>query len=220
MSENVQTNWWKIGGIVAIAILLFLTGIYIGKKTQKVVEKVVTEYVPGEPVHDTIPPIIIKETQPVDTANLIAQCVQDGIYQELFPEKIVYITDTTQFSKSDSTKIMLDWATKRDYNAVLFDIDTVGKCTINTSVQYNRLGNIDYTFNPIYKQQTVYVQTKREILPFVGAGLSTFPSVSAEAGLFFNQSFGVATEGTYYFNQKKIEGIPQYDIKLKVYKMF
>lgn len=225
MGDTKQLNWWKIGGIAAIAILLFLSGIYIGKKNVKVIEKIVTEYVPGEPVHDSIPyPVPYYVVEPVDTANLIAQCVKDGIYQELFPEKVIYLTDSTQFTKPDSTAIMADWATKREYKETLFDIDTVGKCTIDATIQYNRMSNLKYDFNPVYKQQTVYVESKRKILPFVGAGITTFPSASLDIGFFANQSFGVAIEGNYYFNPKPKETrnpeIPQYDVGLKVYKMF
>ena len=225
MSEVIQRNWWKIGGIAAIAILLFLSGLYIGKKHSTVIEKTITEYLPGEPIYDSIPyPVPYYVTEPVDTANLIAQCVKDGIYQELFPEKVIYLTDTTQFTKQDSTKIMIDWASKREYTETLFDIDTVGKCTIDATVQYNRIANLNYTFNPVYKQQTVYIESKREVLPFVGAGITTFPSANAEAGLFFNQSFGVAIQGNYYFNPNpkvpRSAEIPQYDVGLKFYKMF
>ena len=225
MSENIKRNWWKIGGIAAIASLLFFSGLYIGRKHSTVIEKIVTEYLPGEPITDSVPyPVPYYVTKPVDTANLIAQCVKDGIYQELFPEKIVYLTDTTQFSKQDSSEIMIDWALERKYNMTLFDIDTVGKCTVNTNIQYNRIVNLNYTFNPVYKQQTVNVENKREVLPFIGAGLTTFPSVNAEAGMFFNQSFGVAVSGNYYFNPNpkvpRNEEIPQYDFGLKVYKMF
>ena len=86
MSEIVQRNWWKIGGIAAIAILLFFSGLYVGKKHTKVVEKPVVVYLPGEPIKDSIPyPVPYYVEKPIDTANLIAQCVKDSIYQELFP---------------------------------------------------------------------------------------------------------------------------------------
>lgn len=211
-------NWWKIGAIIFGIIALFILGIYIGKKTTKpqIIEH--TEYITLPPQYDTIPPIIIKET--VDTAKLIKQCVNDGIYQELFPEKIVYLTDTITFDKTDSTKIMQDWATKRDYEATLFDIDTLGKCNIKTTVQYNRLGNIDYTFIPIQKQTTVTEIVNRKFLPFVGAGITTFPSVEIEAGIFIDQSYGFALNGGYFFNPKKIDGIPKYNVGIKVFKMF
>lgn len=218
--KNNNLNWWKIGSIIAIAVLLFLSGLYIGRQHEKIITNTITEYVPLPPIHDTIPPIIIKEKQPIDTANLIKQVVKDGIYQELFPEKIVYLTDTTQFSKSDSTAIMIDWATKKEYSATLFDSDTLGTCKINTFVQYNKLGNIDYTFTPVYKQETNYIQTKRKLIPFVGVGITTFPSATIETGLFINQSYGFSINGNYNYNPNKISEIHKFDIGLKIYKLF
>lgn len=215
--EN-KTNWWKIALIILGFIGLFILGVYIGKKTFKpqIIEH--TEYITLPPQHDTVPPIIIKET--VDTAKLIKQCIKDGIYQELFPEKIVYITDTLEFDKTDSTKIMEDWITKREYETTLFDSDTLGKCDIKTVVQYNRLGVIDYTFIPIQKQTTTTEVVTRKYLPFIGGGITTFPSVELEAGLFINQSYGFSLDGSYYFNPNKIEGLPKYSVGIKVYKMF
>ena len=213
-----MTNWWKIALIIVGIVGLFILGIYIGKKTTKpqIIEH--TEYITLPPQTDTIPPVIIKET--VDTANLIKQCIKDGIYQELFPEKIVYLTDTITFDKTDSTKIMQDWVTKREYEATLFDVDTLGKCDIKTTVQYNRLGTINYTFTPIQKQTTTTEVVTRKYLPFIGGGITTFPSVGVEAGLFINQSYGFAVDGSYYFNPNKIEGLPKYSVGIKVFKMF
>lgn len=215
-----QVNWWKIGGLIALGIALFLVGIYIGKKTTKPKEITHTEYITLPPIHDTIPPIIIKEKVPVDTAKLIKKCVKDGIYQELFPEKIVYLNDTTQFTKPDSTKIMLDWATEREYAATLFEIDTVGTCIVNTKVQYNRLGRLNYTFTPVEKQTTTELVKTRKYLPYIGGGITTFPSVSLETGLFIDQSWGFAIDGNYFFNPNKIENMPKYNVGIKVLKMF
>lgn len=213
-----MNKYWKITLIILGIIGLFLLGIYVGKKTFKpqIIEH--TEYITLPPQTDTIPPIIIKET--VDTLNLIKRCIKDGIYQELFPEKIVYITDTVTLDKTDSTKIMQDWITKREYEATLFDVDTLGKCSIKTVVQYNRLGDINYTFSPIQKQSTKTEVVTRKYLPFIGGGITTFPSIGVEAGLFINQSYGFAVDGSYYFNPNKIEGLPKYSVGLKVFKMF
>ena len=213
-----MTNYWKIALIIVGIVGLFILGIYIGKKTTKpqIIEH--TEYITLPPQTDTIPPVIIKET--VDTANLIKQCIKDGIYQELFPEKIIYLTDTLEFDKTDSTKIMQDWITKREYEATLFDVDTLGKCDIKTIVQYNRLGTIDYTFTPKQKQTTISEVTIRKFLPYIGGGITTFPSAEIEAGLFINQSYGFSLSGSYYFNPNKIEGLPKYSVGIKVLKMF
>ena len=232
-------NWWKVGSIIVIIILLFLSGIYVGRKTfePKVVTKI--EYKELPPIHDTIPaPYPVKEK--VDTANLIKQIVAKGLYSELFPDKEK--TDTVYLTPKDTSKIINDWATERTYTAKLFDIDTVGTCTINTSVQFNRLGSIDYTFNPVQKQTTHYISVKRKFVPYVAVGGTSFPSAGIEAGMFFNENWGIAITGNYYiYNRlgeyqpkvvisldKEINGdtglktvsLPRMDFGFKVVKMF
>lgn len=220
MYFNNNINWWKIGSIIGVGLLIFFLGLYIGKKTTKPKIVTETEYITLPPVHDTIPPIVTTITKPVDTAKLIKQCVKDGIYQELFPEKIVYITDTLDFTSSDSTAIMLDWATKREYQATLFDIDTVGVCKLNTSTQYNRLGNLNYTFTPVQKQTTTTITQYRHLLPYFGVGITTFPSVNAQIGMFIDQSYGFAIQGIYNYDYKNMPGIDKYNFGISLMKMF
>ena len=199
--------------------LLFLLGIYVGKKTlpQKVVTKI--EYVKGETVHDSIDrPVPVYVKTPVDTANLIAQCVKDGIFYELFPEKIKW--DTLYVDKTDSAKILSDWASLRKYEETLFDSDTLGTMKINTTVQYNRLGTIYYDYTPVVKEVTNTVYLKRKFIPFAGAGISTFPSYNVEFGGIINQSWGVSLQGNFYPNIKKEENIPVYDFGFKFIKTF
>lgn len=209
---------WLIIGIVIGCALLFIGGIYVGKKTVPVKVITKTKYLPGEPIHDVIDnPVPVYIAKPIDTANLIKQCVADGIFSELFPEKI--ITDTLYLMKEDTTKIMADWATKREYEETLFDVDTLGKLKINTYTQYNRLGSIDYTFTPVIKQQTTEIYNVRKFSPFVGAGLSTFPSYDAEVGFFYRESVGVSIEGSYY-PKLLTEDMQKYSVSLKVLKKF
>lgn len=214
ISENT-IKWLKIGGIILLISAIFLTGLFIGRKHTKVVEKEVIKYVTLPPIHDSIPaPYPVKEK--IDTINFLVDCVKKGVYQELFPNR----KDTVYLTQKDTSELLKDWATERDYNVNLFDSDTLGTCTINTKVQYNRLGKIGYTFTPKQKQSIQYVEVKKNYIPFVGAGISTFPSVGAEVGMFFNQSWGFALEGNYFFNPNKIENMPKYDVGLKVVKMF
>ena len=204
--------------IVAL-VLMFLLGIYVGKKTTPIKTVTKVEYVEAEPIHDSIDkPVPFYIKTPVDTANLIAQCVKDGIFYELFPEKT--ILDTIYMDKTDSTKLMADWASERLYEQILFDVDTLGRMKINTSVQYNRLGTIYYDFTPVVKTVTNNVYIERKFLPFVGVGLSTFPSYNAEVGLFINRSWGFSVNGNYYPNKENYEYIPKYDLGIKVLKMF
>ena len=207
-------------GIIIGCVLLFLCGVYVGKKTVPIKEVVKIEYIKGETIYDTIPnPVPVYIQKPIDTVNIIKQCVADGIFSELFPNK--QYTDTIYLMKEDTTKIMADWSTKREYEETLFDIDTVGNLKIKTYTQYNRLGSINYTFTPIQKKETTEVYVERKFLPYAGIGLSTFPSYDVEIGLFYRKSFGFSIEGSYY--PKLIienENIQKYSISLKVLKMF
>lgn len=206
---------------VALGASLFAGGFFTGRKTipVKVVENTVYEKLP--PIHDSIPyPVYITETVPVDPAKIIQQCVRDGVFTELFPERIRTIVDTVYLENSDTTRILADWATKRDYEETLFDRDTLGTMTIRTSVQYNRLGTVHYDFTPVRKLVTREIYTIRKALPFVGAGASTYPSVNAEAGLFWKQSWGLSVQGNYYLAPNRYADAPKYDFGVKVLKMF
>ena len=95
----------------------------------------------------------------------------------------------------------------------------VGKLTIKTFTQYNRLGNIEYTYIPINKKETTTVFIERKFLPYFGIGLSTFPSYDAEIGLFYRKSFGFSIEGNYY-PKPLTDDMLKYSIGMKVLKMF
>lgn len=209
----------KIIGIILGVAIIFIGGIYVGKKTTPIKTVTITKYEKGETIHDSIDkpvPVYIKQT--IDTGKFIAQCVKDGVFYELFPEKIKY--DTLVLDKTDSTKIIADYSAKREYNETLFDSDTLGTMKIKTSVQYNRLGTINYSFTPVTKTVETTKYVERHILPFVGAGLSTFPSYGAEAGMFINKSWGFSVNGNYYPNYQNIQNLPKFDVSVKVLKMF
>ena len=230
-------KWLKIGGIIFIILAIFSVGFFIGRGHTKIVEKEVIKYVDLPAVHDTIPkPFPVKEK--IDTGKLIKQIIDAGLFSELFPKK----KDTVYLTPKDSSLIIKDWSKQREYTTTLFDSDTLGKFTLNTSVQFNRLGDLEYTFKPKQKTVTEYVEVKKKYIPFIGAGISTFPSAGIEAGLFINQSWGFALSGNYYFytgteyqpnvvvslnggngtnglSMTKIY-LPKWDVGLKVVKMF
>lgn len=220
----------KLIAVIAGIIFALLLGIYIGKKTAPVKTITKTEYIQGETIRDSIPyPVPYKVTVPADTLKILQQCIKDGIYADLFPEKIKYVTDTVYFEKEDTTKILEDWATKREYERTLFDSDTLGTFKLNTTVQYNRISDLKYEFTPMIKTVTTTEYRVRKILPFVGAGVSgqfytnelpIMPSIDAEAGLFFKQSWGASVNARYYINNKQYEYMPKYDFGVKVLKAF
>lgn len=183
-----------------ISILLcWLLGFYFGRKTIEIsTPKTEVKYVKGEKVTDSIPyPEPIEVVKPIDTANIIKQCVKDGIYTELFPEKT--ITEYIEITKDDTTAILRDWATKRMYSETLFDIDTVGKCIVNASVQYNRLSLLAYDYTPIEKQITITTNKVNFFSPYIGVGvlvdnvfndyLNYMPTASL--GFFIKEKYGV-----------------------------
>lgn len=185
---------------VIIAILCFgLIGFWLGRKTVPFKESH-TEivYVKGDKITDSIPyPVPYEVVKPTDTADIIRQCVKDGIYTELFPKKIV--TEYIEITKEDTAEIISDWGTKRLYSEKIFDIDTVGTCTIEASVQYNRLTLLSYNYIPITKQIITDNYKVKLFSPYIGAGvlvendisnyMNLIPSVNA--GFFIKEKYGL-----------------------------
>lgn len=185
---------------VGIAVITVgLLSFYLGRKTVKDGE-VRTEimYVEGKTIRDSIPyPIPKYVVKPSDTADIIMACVRDGIYTELFPERIV--TEYVEIMKEDTAEILKDWGTKRVYSETLFDIDTVGKCVVNASVQYNRLSLLSYSYTPITKTVTITERRVKFFSPYVGVGAllrndftyytNIIPAVNA--GFFIKEKYGL-----------------------------
>ena len=221
IEQYISKKTLKTIGIVAAAIVLFLGGIFVGKKTTPVKTITKIEYEEAEPIHDSIDrpvPVYVKET--VDVKAIIAQAVKDGVYQELFPERIKEVKDTVYMTSEDTLKLIADWATKREYDKILFSSDTLGIFRLKADVQYNRLNNIAYDFYPKQKVVTQTIYRTRTFLPYAGIGATTFPSATVEAGVFVNQSWGLALDGHYYPNSDLYEHMAKFDIGAKIIKMF
>ena len=194
MSDN-KTNWWKVALCIIAIIGLLCLGFFIGRKTIKTPEPSVI-YVPGDSVEVEVPypvPVYVKE--PADTADVIRACIESGRYYDLFPEKvrdsIIYVTP------EDTSMVLRDWATERYYEEKVFDIDTVGTAIVKAKTQYNRLTWLGTTFKPITKVITEVTPVKK-YSPFIGAGLTTQPSVAAQAGMFFEDKYGFS--GMYQYD--------------------
>ena len=185
---------------VGIAVITVgLLSFYLGRKTVKEGETH-TEivYVKGETITDSIPyPVPQYVIKPTDTADIIRKCVKDGIYAELFPERVV--TEYIEITKEDTTDIIRDWGTKRMYSETLFDIDTVGKCVVDASVQYNRLSLISYSYTPITKTVTITERRVKFFSPYVGFGVLIKNDFSdymnlmpiLNAGFFIKERYGI-----------------------------
>ena len=195
----MNKNTWKIIAFVLILVLSMFSGFFLGRKTvEKTAPKTEVTYIKGDKITDSIPyPKPVYVMKPVDTANIIKQCVKDGIYSELFPEKA--ITEYIEITKDDTSAIIKDWATKRLYSETLFDVDTIGKCIVNASVQYNRLSLLSYNYTPIEKQVTITTNKVKFFSPYIGIGvlvdndfcdyLNYIPTASA--GFFIKEKYGI-----------------------------
>lgn len=192
-----QINWWKVAVIGIVALLLFGLGFYIGRKQEpQVITKYIVKYEQLPPVHDTTDkpvPYYVKE--PVDTVNVILECIKSGLYSEMFPN--THSTDTIYVTPEDTSMVIRDWATERKYVETLFDIDTLGKFVLNATVQYNRLDGVGYDYTPVQKQTETTIKTTRSFLPYVGGGLNTAGMFMAQGGMFFKQDAGFGVQYNY-----------------------
>ena len=199
----MNTNWWKIALIALLAVILFGSGFYIGrKKDPDVIVKRDTTYVELPPIHDSIPkPVPYKVVEPIDTANVIMDAIKEGLYSELFPEKTK--TDTIYISKTDTAAVLKDWATERFYAETLFDDQKLGKFSYNAVVKYNRMTSFNYTFVPVQMQTETTTQMIRKFLPYLGVGFDSGMGVLGQGGMFFHQDAGFAVQYRYDLNLKQ-----------------
>lgn len=203
MEESKKEMTRKVLTRVAIVLAILAIGFFAGRKTIKhdTGEPQVI-YLPGEPVEVEVDkPVPVYIVKPVDTANVIVNCVKSGKFKELFPtivkDSIIYV------DKSDSAAVIRDWATERFYEEKVFDIDTVGSATIKAKTQYNRITWMGATFTPITKETTVTNLLKKKYEPFVGVGVTTMPAVLVTAGMYFDGKYGASAMYEYDPNTKK-----------------
>lgn len=187
---------WEIIGVASVILMIFLSGFYLGRKNTKVITKTVTEYIKGDVIVDSILyPVPYKVIEPIDTLHIIETCIENGMYAEIWPKKV--IKEYIEITKKDTVDIMADWAAKRIYHEVLFDSDTLGRCQIDAEVQYNRLRYFGYMFEP-YTRTIIQTEYKTKFFsPFVGAGLSVNPwderrdpLIRVSAGFFIKEKIG------------------------------
>ena len=213
-----KNKYWKIGAIALLAALLLGGGFFLGRKTIKVPEKPHTVYIELPAVHDTTEkPIPVKEK--LDSANFIKDCIASGKFAELFPEKVVVKDSIIYLDNDDYKKITMDWATERTYEQTAFDSDTLGKFDYTAKVQYNQLMTFGYNYTPIQKQEEIVQNQIRHFSPFIGAGISTLPSVELDLGVFIDESWGFSFSGRYNMRYEQM-GINKFNVGVKVLKKF
>lgn len=155
---------------IAIVIVAFVVGFFLGRKTINVEEKI--EYVKGETIRDTI---VINEPTFVE---IPAKPQYIYKYDTIVVDNIQYISE-----KVDTSAIIQDYILMRTYEFNVFNSDTLGKFDVKQKIGYNKLLSFDYTFTPMTKQITQF----REPLftPFVSAGYSTNQTVLLGGGFYY-----------------------------------
>ena len=180
-----NTNYWKIGAIALLIALFFGGGFFLGRKTIKDTEKPHTVYIELPAAHDTIEKIVpVREK--LDSANFINNCIASGKFTELFPEKVIVKDSIIYLNDEDYKKITMDWATERVYEETAFNSDTLGKFDYTAKVQYNQLISFGYNYTPLQKQQEIVQNQIKHFSPFIGAGISTLPSLEFDLGAFID----------------------------------
>ena len=191
-------NEWKIAFYITMVVFFLTLGFFLGRKTIKEPEtKIVTEYIEGEKITDTLYyPKPQKVGVSVYTLGSIQQCIKDGIDRELWPEKVV--TEYIEVNKTDTTAIIQDWATKRFYTETLFNNDKQGTCTFDAEVQYNRLKIIGYTYSPIVQTITETKYVTKLFSPFIGVSYLINPwdeiknpMVQLNGGFYIKEKYGI-----------------------------
>ena len=192
-----MTIKWKIILHIIVIIGIFLSGFFTGRHTIKEKEITKIEYIKGDTITNIIyEPIPEYIETPIDTINIIKQCIADGIYNELWPEKVV--TEYIEITKEDTTKIMKDWATKRTYEETLFQNDSIGYCGINAEVQYNRMRILGFKYEPVIRQITETQYKIKTFSTFVGGGFMTNPwdqernpIIMMNGGIYIKEKYGL-----------------------------
>lgn len=190
----------KILTYIVVALVIGAVCFFAGRSTIKTRTITWVKYEKGKTVtiyKDSLVPVYV--SKPADTLDVLLAAIQSGKFNDLFPvrDSIIYIT------KDDSSAVIRDWATERFYEETLFDIDTVGTEKVKMRLQYNKLQEISGTFVPVVKTVGEKELLVKKYSPFVGGGITTMPEIVANAGIFFEDKYGVSLLYEYNWEIKK-----------------
>ena len=157
---------------IAIVIVAFIVGFFLGRKTIDVEEKVT--FVKGEAIHDTI---VINEPTFVE---IPANPKYIYKYDTIVVDNIQYISE-----KVDTSAIIQDYILMRTYEFNIFNSPTLGKFDVKQQIGYNKLLSFDYTFTPVTKQVTQFREPV--FTPFVTMGYSTNSTVLGGLGAYYRR---------------------------------
>lgn len=180
----------KIVIVTVISLLLGGIGFYFGRKTIPL--KVVTEYVKGEIIRDTI---VIQEPTFVEIIKPIEYIYK---YDTIVVDSIIYISESI-----DTTAIIHDYILTRTYEFNVFNNDTLGSFDVKQKIGYNKLLSFDYTYTPMTKQITR--NRERLITPFITGGYSTNSNILLGGGLYYKNvgieyNMNISTKRNYRLN--------------------
>lgn len=191
-----MSNKAKIAIILIVIALFWGFGFWLGRKHAKIITKTKIEYIANPKITGVIvKPQPIREIKPIDTLRIVEECIAKGIYSELFPKRefIKYAPD-----KSDSTAIMKDWATIREYQDTLYNNDTTGTFVLSSKVRYNRIERYAYEYTTVTKIVTNTERVVKGFSPFVGVG-------------YISDGFGVVNGGFYIKEKYGFSGVYERD---------
>ena len=157
---------------IAIVIVAFVVGFFLGRKTIDVEEKVT--FVKGETIRDTI---VISQPTFVEIPSKPKYIYK---YDTIVVDNIQYISE-----KVDTSAIIQDYILMRTYEFKVFNSDTLGKFDVKQKIGYNKLLSFDYTFTPITKQVTRFREPV--FTPFVTVGYSTNRTVLGGLGAYYRR---------------------------------
>ena len=183
--EQWRNNMSKeMKGLIILLVVASIGGIigfFIGRATNKQVEKVV--YRNERPiVGNIVLPIPSLETIPINP---------------ILPYKFIFIGGQ-ETQVVDTSKIISDYISKKTYDFTLFD-NEYGKLDLKPSLQYNSLLEVPYTYTPISK--IVY---KKDIWDFyTSSSYNTF-NIGGVGGGFFYHSMGLEYKYLYQFDTSKV----------------
>lgn len=196
MSTGSKINFYLLLSTVILSILLGgIAGYFIGKGKNKVETVTVLEreikYFPGKRIVGTI-----KDLSPVKVE--IPSIPDLLVYTDtIVVDSIVYV------QKVDSFAILREYLTRRYYKEAIFDIDTVGKCSISFEVYKNRANNLSYEFIPIYKEvhESVKEFKKQKFRSLIlGANVNFSGGIGGQA-ILSEDKFGVGYQYIRMYNQ-------------------
>lgn len=172
--------------------ILIILSFFVGRCTTEVTPKIT--YVKGDTVHDSIP-----------YEKLVPYIVEIPAKPQLpmKPDTIrIPGKPDIQYMKVDTAAIIADYVKKNSYTNTLFDNKTEGKLIVATTVQYNKLIDLGYTFTPMYKEITT--QKKRVITPFLSTSYNTLGYFGGGGGLYYH-NIGIGVKYITNFDKKGTE---------------